>query len=201
MLCAAIILAGGRSERMSHPKPFLHFDQRTFLQKGIEAYRRAGISQVYVVLNVNCFDEDWKAALQKVEGSATIIRNDEPGKGRFYSLRLGVAAARQADYCFFQNVDNPFIDHNLVRKILRHRNEAGYVLPVCKGRGGHPVLLNKEIIRDIGQHSGDEITIRDFLATYNRKEILLTNEAVLVNMNDRATYYREMLKYEVLQYI
>lgn len=186
---------------MHYPKPFMPFDQRTFLEKNVEAYRRAGISQVYVVLNADFCTESWEVHLNKVRGAAHILENEAPDLGRFYSLKLGAEGARKADFCFFQNVDNPFIDHNLIKKIWRYKNESGYVLPVYKGRGGHPVLLNKKIVRDVRKCTDTAVTIRDFLAGYSRKEVLINNEAVLVNINDRGGYYREMLKYEVLQSI
>jgi len=201
MKTGAIILAGGNSARMHFPKPFLNFDGRCFLEKIIDAYRSADFNEIAVVINDRFTTGEWTSYLSRIRLKSLIVQNGQPGRGRFYSLKLGAEALKEVDYCFVQNVDNPFVEASLLKRLWAHKNEAGYVLPVRKNRGGHPVLINREILTAIRTGKDDSLILRDFLQGYNKKELVVRRESVLVNMNDQREYYREMVKFGVLQYL
>jgi len=201
MFCAAIILAGGKSERMHFPKLYLNYDGRTFVEKIIDEYKASGIKEIVVVINETYTAKYWQKYISRIKSKSTIIRNKDPEKGRIYSLQLGVKAIRQANFCFIQNVDNPFVESSLIKKMMKRKNRNGYVVPVHKNRGGHPVLVNNQILNSVSNSIVDKQTLRTCLMDFNRKEIDSKNDTVLVNMNTSREYYKEMLKYGVLQYI
>ncbi|MBL0126460.1 MAG: nucleotidyltransferase family protein [Flavobacteriales bacterium] len=58
-----------------------------------------------------------------------IICNPDPDLGRAHSLRLGLAALPSVRYCFVQNIDNPFVDPELIGALYAAREQAPYVTP------------------------------------------------------------------------
>lgn len=200
MFCGAVILAGGRSERMHFPKLYLNFDGRSFAEKIVDEYRMAGIKPV-VVINHEFAGLHWKRYVSRLAHKAILVPNEEPARGRLHSLKLGLRALPKPGYCFVQNVDNPFVDHSIIGRLCRARNVHGYVLPVHKSKGGHPVLANRNILDAVLGNTNEALTLRDVLGRFGRKELHVNDDSVLVNMNSPIGYYREMLKYRVLQYI
>jgi len=201
MNCKALILAGGKSERMSSPKPFLNYDGRTFLEKIVDEFQTYGIEETIVVLNHELLEQADEKYIAKISKKCTILKNTNPQWGRYHSLKLGIDKAIGTDFCFIHNVDNPFVSSALIKKLYSHRNEKGYTLPVYKGRGGHPVLISKEIIKTIHESMLSSITLKDVLINYNRKELVVNDDSILSNINTPDEYYREMIKHEILHYV
>lgn len=201
MNCKALILAGGKSERMSSPKPFLNYDGRTFLEKIVDEFNVCGIEETIVVLNHELLEQADEKYFAQVSEKCTIIKNTNPEWGRYHSLKLGIEKIIGADFCFIHNVDNPFISATLIKKIYSHRNKNGYTLPVYKDRGGHPVLISEKIINEIHESILSSITLKDVLINYNRKELKVKDDSILTNINTPDEYYHEMIKHEILQYV
>jgi CTP:molybdopterin cytidylyltransferase MocA len=103
---------------------------------------------------------------------------------------LGVGALENVSGCFIQNVDNPFVDVALIGNMLEVSEKGDYVVPVYKGRGGHPVLVDKTIIRAIEHLDDHQHNLRDLLTEYNRITVSVGNERVLCNVNDVGEYKR-----------
>ena len=64
---SALILAGGKSERMTHPKPWLMLDGQTFAEKIIDTYISAGIEKIVLVINKEFCGNEWQNTLQKIK--------------------------------------------------------------------------------------------------------------------------------------
>jgi molybdenum cofactor cytidylyltransferase len=79
-----VILAAGRSTRMSEPKPLLEVGGETFLRRSARTLRQAGCDHVYVVVNA---DAEW--AEDAVRGvDAELVRNPDPDSEQVESLRI-----------------------------------------------------------------------------------------------------------------
>jgi molybdenum cofactor cytidylyltransferase len=63
----------------------------------------------------------------------TLIHNNAPEKGRRESVRLGVAAAGESDYYFFFPCDQPLLDEETIRLILKARQPGKIVEPFFSG--------------------------------------------------------------------
>ena len=105
-----LILAGGKSERMIFPKPYLLFEGETFLKKIVEEYHNAGIKSICVIINEEFCKGKFEKFIDEVESKTIIIKNPNPELGRFHSLKLGLANILNLDFCFIQNIDNPFVN-------------------------------------------------------------------------------------------
>lgn len=185
---SVLIMAGGRSERMKSPKPFLLIQGKSFIEKILNEYSRCGIKNIYVVLNHRFV----KYLPQDMSGFK-VIPNFHPEYGRLYSLQLGLKKLAASDFVFIHNVDNPFADQELIRKMWAVRSEGNYVVPICNGRGGHPILIPKRIVKNILSNKNYERTLRDVLRQYDRIEVVTESEKILTNINTWQEYEERVL--------
>jgi CTP:molybdopterin cytidylyltransferase MocA len=199
MNCKALILAGGKSERMSSPKPFLKYNGRTFLEKIVNEFIACDIEETVVVLNHELFVRANEKYLAKISEKCILLKNTNPEWGRYHSLKLGIDKVIGADFCFIHNVDNPFVSSTLIKELYSHRNAKGYTLPVYKSRGGHPVLISKIIMKTIHSSALSSTTLKDVLINYSRKELVVNDDSILANINTPEEYYHEMIKHEILR--
>ena len=184
-----IILAGGNSSRFGTPKPFLPFDKTsTFLEKIVYVYKDFGCHDIILVLNQkyseifnNTFPENFRTELK-------IVYNSNPGLGRFYSLKLGADSVRDTEFCFIQNIDNPFTDEYILKKLFENRNENSFVSPLYKNKGGHPVLIPGQIIEKIRDETDISLNTKDFLNRFNKIGVEVENDKILANINSPEDY-------------
>ncbi len=184
-----VILAAGRSERMKEMKAFLPCDDNTpFLEKIISTYSGWGCSEIIVVTNREVLTKIKQIGM--ISFAVNMVLNDHSEFERFYSVKLGLGVIRSSSWCFIQNVDNPFIDSQILNLLYRHRNKEKYISPVFKNMGGHPVLLNQENIRCICNWSANSANFKAVLSTMECMEVEMPDERVLININSPEEYKR-----------
>lgn len=180
---SAIILAAGKSERMGYPKFMLRCaDGQTFLQKLVSEFLLFGCRQVVVVLNEH---EYQKVLLQIPEfpSEVLLVENSHPEWGRFYSLKLAVDRIKPIDYIYVGNIDNPFVDAELLGLLYHSAAQADYLMPEYKGRGGHPILISQKIAEDIKTRTTYDYHLKEFLSSYSSLRVEVNNPLVLANIN------------------
>lgn len=193
---SAVILAGGDSERMFFPKPFLPFSSRiTFIEKLIKVYFNFGCRKIIVVLNKNFFVEDFFDKI-KNKYKAVIVLNKHQEYGKFYSLKLGIRKLENESFCFIQNIDNPFINISLLNALYKSRSNNSFVSPIYNEKGGHPVLAGSDIIKGIKIMKSFDVNLRDFLNQYKRITVPTKNEKITSNINTLKDY-RKYFYYEL----
>jgi len=184
-----IILAGGSSDRMKHPKPFLPFDsQLTFIEKIVLEYHNFVCSEVIIVLNKELNNQPWDKNSSNISSKTSIILNNHSDFGRFYSIQLGAKALQNVENCFIQNIDNPFIDQYLLKKIYTSRVNNGYVVPMYLEKGGHPILISSNVIQSIIEEKNVYINFKEKLKHFKRKSISVENKKILANINTIEDY-------------
>ncbi len=183
---ACVILAGGTSTRMGRPKALLEAgDGRTFLERIVATYRQAGIHRIIVVLN-GALLEGMAGRLARSPG-LQVLPNLEPDLGKWHSLRLGMAAVRDADHCFLQHIDQPDVDPATLHALREAATPDGYAVPVQVGRAGHPVLLPNRIIRRLAALRTDT-HLRELLRDHPRTEVPVDDPRCLNNINTPEEY-------------
>ena len=187
----AIILSGGRSERMNYPKAFLEIDGITFLQKLVDTYNKV-VSEIAIVLNDELAQGEWKKILVGIDTTCKIVLNPHSDKGKLYSLKLG-ATAISSDYCFIQNVDNPFVNSILLNELIKNKNLNGITVPVYKGKSGHPILVSKDVLEKISATEDINQHLKDFYSAFSKKFIELEDDSVLMNINTLEEYEKLQL--------
>ncbi len=184
-----VILAAGRSERMKEMKALLpYYDNTRFVEKIISTYSNWGCSEIILVTNQEVLTKMKQVGM--VPSTVTVVVNDQIGFERFYSVKLGLGAILSSSFCFIQNVDNPFIDSQILNILYKHRNKEKYISPVFKNRGGHPVLLNRENIHHICNWSVNSANFKAVLNMMECLEVEMPDERVLININSPEEYKR-----------
>ena len=185
---SAIILAAGKSERLGFPKLSLKYDENnTFLQQIVNAYYSFGCKEICIVVN----ETGSKYLIEnhiKFYKNVQFVINQHPEWHRFYSLKIGARSLSEVKPTFIHNVDNPFVNHQVLNRLVDDLNNSDYISPEFKGKGGHPILLSERIINDVRLIHEDKIHFKEFLDHYSKIKVEVNDERVLANINTVEEY-------------
>lgn len=184
-----IILAAGLSSRMGVPKPFLKWDKHiSLLEKIVATYSSFEAGQINIVLN----PEGYKYVqhnIPQVAEYAEIIINEHPERGRFSSLKLGLQNIYDNTACYIQNTDNPFVTEELLGLMDNLTEPDTYIVPVYKGKGGHPILIGSEIIKHLLSLDDADHDLKVLLNSFKKREVETEDKNILVNINSQEDYH------------
>ncbi|HAJ99973.1 MAG TPA: hypothetical protein DCM62_08105 [Bacteroidales bacterium] len=184
----AIILAAGLSKRMGHDKLNLPYGSNyNFLSKILAGFHAFGCSPVVVVVNP-LSEARARSIAAGASGANFVVVNDAPEMGRFRSLQLGLQATGSNHPVFIHNVDNPFVDAQLLQQMLQAASEGDFVVPVFGAKGGHPVLLNPIVAQQIVCCSEPSTALNSFLKSFRKVTVPVTDSRVLLNINTPEEY-------------
>ncbi|NCO55028.1 MAG: hypothetical protein COS14_14355 [Bacteroidetes bacterium CG02_land_8_20_14_3_00_31_25] len=179
----AIILAAGLSQRMKTPKPFLLFNKsQTFIEKIISNYQLFGCKKIVVVTN--------KELVNKFINYSNVkyVINDKLEYERFYSIKLGLQNIGKCDFCFVQNVDNPFIDKDILTYIFSENLHDACIVPCFNNKGGHPILLPKKITDKIKNIKQNNVNFKNILKKFKNYNLGIPKSEILININSPKEY-------------
>jgi len=183
---SVIILSAGKSSRMREHKALLQFDENnTFIQKIVKTYLQFGCRQVIVVANPDNFQ-----SIESLNLSCKIVVNESFEKGRFSSINKGLKELLDEKYVFIQNVDNPFVNKDILDKLFFFRSENCYISPLYKNKGGHPILIPNKIYTKIQREKTQNQNLNLFLQQFCRKNVLINEPKILLNINSKEDYYK-----------
>ncbi|MEA3450556.1 MAG: NTP transferase domain-containing protein [Bacteroidota bacterium] len=191
--CSTIILSAGKSERMNSHKSFLYYDEIkkiTFIEQLIHIYRKFKCSEIICVFN----PENITTA-KKMNLNAKLICNKDYEQGRFSSIKAGIKASNTNNYCFIQNIDNPFISVQILEKIFKAKEQSTYISPRFLNKGGHPILLSPEICTEIQIENSKNLNLRDFLQLFKRKNVYINDYTILININTKKEFLKQKSKF------
>jgi len=160
----AIILAAGESGRMQTNKLLLPFHGKTMIETVIDHVRQADIDQILVVLGA--FSDELLPVVSCLPVKHCC--NNEYKKGMLSSVQRGlrnVPADLDAVLIFLG--DQPAIPVEVTRMLIREyrKSEKRIVIPVYKGRRGHPLLIDGKYRHIIGKLD-HAVGLRDLLHKY-----------------------------------
>jgi len=185
---SCVILSAGNSFRMAGHKALLKFDDdMTFIGRITETYLNSGVEQVIVVVSSKLSDQLKERKINLPERVSLVI-NDKPESGRFYSLQTGAKHLKVGNYSFFQNIDNPFTSAELLKALIHHKDEADVIIPAFHERSGHPVLLSPEVACRICLEGEPDLRIDEFLKRFKVKMVETSDKRILVNINSPDEY-------------
>lgn len=190
---AVVILAAGLSSRMGTIKPFLKYNsEQLFIDKIIREYAEFGCGKIVITLSNKSL---WMKLIENYQssGNVSFIENQHIEYERFYSLKLGLSNIGYEDNCFIQNSDNPFVNQGILSELYNYKTNKGYVVPVCNGKGGHPILLSKNVITGISKED-DNSNLKDVLQNYKRVECKVDDKNIFVNINTEQDYLKYFRK-------
>lgn len=146
-----IILAAGRSKRAGFCKALAELEGVPFVSLTARALLDGGCDSVVVVVG-----PPHEAAIAEAVRELRVVHNPHPERGMLSSVRAGMAdiLVRDADAraVAIALVDHPRVAASTVAALLDRWREAARVTaggcairPVHAGRGGHPVILSREV--------------------------------------------------------
>ncbi|HOY32479.1 MAG TPA: NTP transferase domain-containing protein [Bacteroidales bacterium] len=188
---AAVILSAGKSARMNDHKALLRYDSgHNFIGKIVTEYAQAGCNHIIVVANESNIGLLSRQFNYIDAIKPDFILNEHLEYERFYSIKLGVAACMEYSKCFIQPCDNPFITHDLLKKMLQCSSDECFIAPIYKGKKGHPVLLGTHIMKELCEVKENDLNFKEFLRRFKCLELDTDNRNILVNINDTEDYQR-----------
>lgn len=147
-MLAAVILSGGASRRMGTPKALLPYRGGTFLEHLLKVTDHPRIGWRRVVLGA-----DAGAILAGTEFRADeIIINENWEAGQLSSIQAGVRGLPEGtDGMLLCLIDHPLINREFVGELVERFYLSGkaIVLPVYKGRRGHPVIFGARLYEEL----------------------------------------------------
>jgi len=145
----AIILAAGKSERMGRVKPLLPWGKRTLIEAIIDGVARSRANEILVVLGAA--REEVESVVAKYHVSR--VFNPDFARGMLSSIQRGLEAVpRDARAILFFLGDQPPPHPGMINRLIDAYGKTGkgIVLPVHRGRRGHPVLVDLKYRNEIG---------------------------------------------------
>jgi CTP:molybdopterin cytidylyltransferase MocA len=141
----AIVLAAGKSERIGRPKPLLPTTDGTpFLAAILDTMTGTRVDEVRVVVGYQAEQViDLGGLVRHV-----IVHNREFERGMLSSVQAGVRALPPGTNAFLLwPVDQPLVRADTVDRIIAawEELEAPVVVPVHRGKRGHPTLFSAKL--------------------------------------------------------
>jgi molybdenum cofactor cytidylyltransferase len=161
--------------------------QITFLEKVVRTYVDMGIERIVIVVS-NDLNELIRAQKIVLPENAFFVVNHFPERGRFFSLMTGLKYLNDDFPVFIQNIDNPFVNPNLLAEMVRVIDEGDVITPVYQGKSGHPVLINPLVCKAIMEDRNPESRIDHVLAKFIRIPVISEGSSILVNINSPGDY-------------
>jgi molybdenum cofactor cytidylyltransferase len=137
----AVVLAAGESRRMGTQKLLLPFRETTVVEAVVRTALASRVGRALAVLGA-----DRDAIRAKLEPCGVDIAiNEDFARGMLSSVQAGFRALpADAEAAVVMLGDQPFLPARVIDAVVRAYEESrkGIVIPVHKGRRGHPVLVD-----------------------------------------------------------
>jgi molybdenum cofactor cytidylyltransferase len=147
-MLAAVILSGGASSRMGSPKALLPYRGKTFLEHLLGVMEHPKISARRVVLGPDA--ETIQKAI--VFGADEGVINADWEQGQLSSIQAALRSLPAGtDGILLSLIDHPLITAPLVDELIEefYKSRAPIVLPVFRGRRGHPVIFSAALYPEL----------------------------------------------------
>lgn len=150
MTIGAVIVAAGMSTRMKDFKQLMKIGDLSMAERVVLNFQRAGIRNIVMVTGFQ--GKLVEKSLQHY--GITFLRNENyENTQMFDSAKLGLEFLKdKCDRVLFCPVDVPFFTNDTVERILEAPGQI--VFPTCKGKLGHPIRIDSNLIDRILRHDG-----------------------------------------------
>ena len=192
-MIAAAILAAGESRRMGSPKALLDYHGKTFTEHLAEVTRHPRIGVLRVVLGAKADEIRSRISV----GDEAIVINSNWATGQLSSIHAAIRSLSEIETegLLLCPVDHPMISASVVAQIISAFDETrkSIVLPVYKGRRGHPVIFRASLYGELLAAS-PELGARQVVWAHPGEiaEVAVEEEGVVLNLDDPEAYRRAM---------
>lgn len=194
-MVSAIVLAAGSSSRMGSPKSLLTICGKSFIRHIVDELTAAGVHDVVIVLGADA--KRVREALTWFTGRISI--NERWSDGQLSSIVAGMRAAEDwnPEGLLLCPVDHPLISRSVIESLVETFRSSGkrIILPVFKGRRGHPVLFARKLFRELAA-APPEIGARALVRAHPDEivEVQTSEEGVQLNVDTPEDYRTMILK-------
>lgn len=173
---------------MGYPKLMLPFsDNKTFLEEIVDKYLQFGCTQIVVVVNSEGY-ELLDAGKHKLSSMVEIVLNPNPETGRFSSIQLGLKRITAGNTVFMHNIDNPFVDIDLLKRLADFALPDCWSVPTFQTNRGHPLCMHYNVAKTVLQCEDLCSDIRNIIAGFLFTEVESKTDSILLNINSPEEY-------------
>ena len=193
-MVSGIILAAGESSRMGSSKALLKMGEKSFAQHIVDVLIASRVLDIVIVLGADA--ETIQIQLNWFKGKTVI--NEEWKRGQLSSILAGLHAVDQEDLhgVFIWPVDRPLVSEHVIVGMLHQfwTKHKQIVVPVFRGRRGHPVLIGKSLFEDL-EKSPMDIGARTVLWDHPKDvlEYQTEEDGVVINIDSAEDYQKYVL--------
>ena len=129
---------------MGAPKALLRFKDRTFIEHILGAIHRSQISDVVIVVGRH------RQEIEEANPRGRLVFNADYELGMITSIKAGIRALPddvQGALLFL--VDHPLVQPETIDMLVDSFRPGSIIVPVFKGRRGHPVLFSTDTFPEI----------------------------------------------------
>jgi molybdenum cofactor cytidylyltransferase len=192
-MLAAVILSGGSSSRMGSPKALLPYQGRPFLEHLLDITSIPEIGVRRVVLGADAEPIARAVHLKADE----IVINEKWEEGQLSSIQAAISRLpSDTEAMLLCLIDHPLISTHLIQELIAdfQATQNLIVLPVYKGRRGHPVIFSSRLFRELleaPQDAGARAVV--WAHPQDISEVPTTEEGCILNLNDPGTLPKGVL--------
>lgn len=178
-MVTALVLAAGESSRT---RPFMKqlypVQNTTLIDFVIKKLVTSRVERVRVVLGFK-----WDEVNRAIKSPVDIVVNKEYERGMLSSIKCGLV---DKDAYLIFPVDHPLVRVSTINALinaLEHQDPSfpQVIVPVFKGKRGHPVLMPESMFDDLKDFDGSDL--RDFIHKRGTEEVNVDDEGVVMNFN------------------
>ena len=191
MICA-IVLAAGLSSRMGVQKLLLPFGGKTVIAHIVDQLLASTVDEVHVVVGHQA-----ERISGELSGRAvSIVNNPNYKSGMLSSVRCGLQNLPEKCRAVLVVLgDQPSITTELIDQMLQSfaATEKSILVPLYKGKRGHPILFSSLYRDEILKRHGD-VGLRGLLYGHSDDifELAVSTASVLCDMDCPEDYRREL---------
>jgi CTP:molybdopterin cytidylyltransferase MocA len=177
---------------MGAPKPLLPVQGRPAVMRCLECLHSAGVAEIVLVVN----PEGGDIVTAAKDIPVRVAVNERPVSDMAASVMAGLALVdRDATGVMVCLCDHPLIRPETFESMIsaHSRTPGAIIIPVYRGRKGHPTLFPRLDLEDLGTHA----TLRDVIGRHRAKISLLDveDEGVILDMDTPEDYRKIIERY------
>ena len=152
-----LVMAAGNAVRFGKNKLAAEYKGKPLIERTLEAVPRELFSEVVIVTQ---YEEVSKAAHSF---GFEVIWNQAPEKGISETIRLGTEALNFCNAVIYMVADQPLLQKDSVRKVIRtwEENPDKIVGAACRGKKGNPCIFPQKYFEELltltGDHGGSTV--------------------------------------------
>jgi molybdenum cofactor cytidylyltransferase len=191
MICA-VVLAAGLSRRMGVQKLLLPFGGKTVIAHIVDQLLASTVDEIHVVVGHQAEHISEELSSRMV----SIVKNPNYKSGMLSSVRCGLQNLPEKCRTVLVVLgDQPSVTSKLIDQMIRTfaTTEKNILVPLYKGRRGHPILFSSLYRDEILTHY-DDVGIRGLLHRHSDDifELTVSTASVLCDMDYPEDYRREL---------